>query len=161
MITIRPVRQEEIPAVKTIIHSVAYNIFGFNGTLEDSIQHYEDQRVFKDLEDVRANYFEAGGIFLIALNGREIIGSGAVRRLSEDRAELKRMWLLEMYHGLGIGYRLVTRLFAFAREKGYTRICLQTSPEQTRALAFYRKVGFTEISCYNEDFDEISMEIPI
>lgn len=159
MITIRPVCEEEIPAVKGIIHSVAYNIFGFNGTLEDSIRHYEVLGVFKDLEDVKANYFEAGGLFLIALNGVEIIGSGAIRRLTEDSAELKRMWLLEAYHGQGIGYRLVSQLFAFAREKGYTRICLQTSPEQIRALAFYRKVGFYEIPCYNNDFDEISMEI--
>ncbi len=39
------------------------------------------------------------------------------------------------------------------------RVRLQTSPEQVRALEFYRKVGFYEIPCYNDDVGEISMEI--
>jgi ribosomal protein S18 acetylase RimI-like enzyme len=68
------------------------------------------------------------------------------------------MWLAEAYHGQGLGYRLILELFAFAREHGYIRIRLQTSPEQVRALDFYRKVGFYEIPCYNEAVSEISME---
>jgi putative acetyltransferase len=161
MIVIRPVRVEEIPAAKRVILTVAYNIFGFDGTLEDSIRHFEASGEFKDMEDVQAHYFEAGGLFLVALNGEQVIGSGALRKLSDDTAELKRMWLLEAYHGQGIGYRLLMQLFDFAREQEYARIRLQTSPEQVRALNFYRRVGFYEIPCYNEDLSEISMEIEL
>ncbi|MFL7867515.1 MAG: GNAT family N-acetyltransferase, partial [Anaerolineales bacterium] len=107
------------------------------------------------------HYFAAGGTFLVALNGEQVIGSGALRKLSDNTAELKRMWLLEAYHGRGIGYRLLMQLFDFAREQGYARIRLQTSPEQVRALDFYRKVGFYEIPPYNEDVSEISMEIEL
>jgi ribosomal protein S18 acetylase RimI-like enzyme len=49
----------------------------------------------------------------------------------------------------------------FAREQKYARIRLQTSPEQVRALNFYRRVGFYEIPCYNKDVNEISMEIEL
>ena len=161
MITIRPIHLEEIPTVKYIIHSVAYNIFGFDGTLEDSIRHYEELGIHQDLEDVQAHYFDAGGTFLVVLEGEQVIGSGALRKLDDRTAELKRMWLLEKYHGQGIGHRLIMHLFKFAREKGYIRVRLQTSPEQIRALDFYRKVGFYEISCYNDDSDEISMEIQL
>ena len=159
MITIRPIREEEIPAAKRVILTVAYNIFGFDGTLEDSIRHFEASGEFKDMDDVQAHYFNARGTFLVALNGKRVIGSGALRRLEDDTAELKRMWLLEAYYGQGIGYRLLMRLFDFAREQKYRRIHLQTSPEQIRALDFYRKVGFYEIPCYNEEVSEISMEI--
>jgi putative acetyltransferase len=161
MITIRPIREAEIPAAKRVILSVAYNIFGFDGTLEDSLRHFLASGKLKDMDDVQANYFKAGGTFLVALNGEQVIGSGALRRLDAEIAELKRMWLLEAYHGQGIGYRLIQQLLDFARNQGYIRIRLQTSPEQIRALAFYRKVGFCEILCYNEDTDEISMEMLI
>ena len=161
MITIRTIKQKEIPAAKRIILSVAYNIFGFDGTLEESIRHFEVSGEFNDMDDVQSNYFEAGGTFLVALNGEQVIGSGALRRVDDKTAELKRMWLLEKYHGCGIGYQLISQLIDFAHQNEYARIRLQTSPEQTRALDFYRKIGFYEIPCYNNDFSEISMELKI
>jgi putative acetyltransferase len=159
MITIRPIKQTEVPAAKRIILSVAYNLFGFEGTLEESIRHFEALGEFNDMDNVQSNYFEAGGMFLVVLNGEQVIGSGALRRLDGKTAELKRMWLLESYHGQGIGYRLITQLIDFARINGYARVRLQTSPQQVRALSFYREVGFYEIPCYNEDVGEISMEM--
>jgi putative acetyltransferase len=161
MITIRPIREEDIPAAKRVILSVAYNIFGFDGTLEDNLRHFLAAGKLKDMDDLQANYFKAVGTFLVALNGEQVIGSGALRRLDAETAELKRMWLLEAYHGQGIGYRLITNLIEFARDKGYTRIRLQTSPLQVRALAFYRMVGFYEIPCYNDGVGEVSMELSL
>lgn len=161
MVVIRPIKQEEIPAVKRVILSVAYNIFGFDGTLEESIRHFEASGEFKDMDEVHSHYFDNQGMFLVALNDGQVIGSGALRRLDDKTAELKRMWLLESYHGQGIGYRLMTQLFDFACANGYARIRLQTSSEQTRALDFYRRIGFYEIPCYNEDTSEISMEMKI
>lgn len=161
MITIRPIKQEEIPEAKHVILSVAYNIFGFEGTLEESIRHFEASGEFNDMDNVQSNYFEAGGTFLVVVNGEQVIGSGALRRLDENAAELKRMWLLEKYHGRGIGYLLISQLIDYATQIRYARIRLQTSPEQTRALTFYRKIGFYEIPCYNDDVSEISMEMKL
>jgi len=161
MITIRPIKPQEIPAAKRVILSVAYNIFGFDGTLEESFRHYEASGELIDMDDVGSHYFENGGMFLVVLNGEQVIGSGALRRLDSKTAELKRMWLLEAYHGQGIGYRLIKHLLDFARKKGYARIRLQTSPEQVRALDFYRKIGFYEIPPYNDELGEISMELNI
>jgi len=161
MITIRPIRADEIPDAKSVILTVAYNIFGFNGSLEDSIRHFEASGELNDMDDVQAHYFDAEGTFLVVLNGEQVIGSGALRKWDGRTAELKRMWLLEAYHGQGIGYLLLSELIDFARKNGYVRIRLQTSPEQVRALVFYRKVGFYEIPCYNEETGEISMELKI
>ena len=161
MITIRPIKPDEIPAAKRVLLTVAYNIFGFDGTLEDSIRHFEAVGRFKDMDEVQSHYFGNNGMFLVALNGEQIIGSGALRKLDDETAELKRMWLLEAYHGQGIGYRLLSQLVDFAIQHGYARIRLQTSPEQIRALNFYRKFGFHEIPGYNDDLDEISMELEL
>ncbi len=161
MTQIRPILPSEIPAARRIILTVAYNIFGFDGTLEDSIRHYETSGEFLDMEDVQGNYFDNGGLFLAVLDDHKLIGTGAVRKLDESVCELKRMWLLEDYHGQGIGYQVFVQLRDFARQKGYRGMRLQTSPEQTRAIAFYRRLGFYEIPSYNEEIGEISMEIKL
>jgi len=161
MITIRPIKPEDISAAKRVMLSVAYNIFGFDGTLEDSIRHFEAVGRFKDMDEVQSHYFDNKGMFLVALDGEQVIGSGALRRLDDETAELKRMWLLEAYHGQSIGYRLISQLIDFASISGYEHIRLQTSHEQIRALNFYRKVGFYEIPSYNDDLDEISMELSL
>ena len=71
---------------------------------------------------------------------------GAIRRLDAQAAELRRMWLLEAYHGQGIGYRLLQELMAFARGQGYQRMVLMTGVVQERAICFYQRVGFVESS---------------
>lgn len=161
MITIRPIKPDEIPAAKRVMLAVAYNIFGFDGTLEDSIRHFESFGRLKDMDEVQSHYFDNKGTFLVALNGEQVIGSGALCKLDDKTAELKRMWLLEAYHGQGIGYRLISQLIEFGRKSGYIRIRLQTSSEQIRALKFYRKIGFFEIRSYNNELDDISMELPL
>ena len=161
MIAIRPIRKDEIPAAKRVILTVAYGIFGWDGSLEDSIHYFENSDEFVDMDNLESHYFDNGGLFLAALNDGSLIGSGAIRKLDTTTAELKRIWLLEAYHGQGIGYQLVTLLFNFARDQAYQYVRLQTSPQQIRALAFYKKLGFKEIPCYNDDNETVSMEIAL
>jgi putative acetyltransferase len=159
VIQIRHIQPADIPAVKQIILTVAYGIFGWDGTLEESILHFEASGEFEDVDQVQPHYFGNHGIFLVALKDDSLVGSGALRKIDDRTAELKRIWLLDGYQGQGIGYMLITRLFDFARTQGYERIVLQTSAVQTRALAFYRRVGFHEIPPYTGETSEISMEI--
>ena len=151
MITIRPILKEEIPAAKRVILTVGYGIFGWDGSLEDSIQYFENSNEFVDMDNLQAHYFDNSGLFLAALDDGRLIGTGAIRKLDEKIAELKRIWLLDEYQGQGIGFQLVARLFNFASAHGYQYIRLQTSPQQKRAVAFYKKFGFLNIPCYNED----------
>ncbi len=161
MIKIRPIRAHEIQPAKHVILKVAYGIFGWDGTLEESIQYFESSGQLSDMDNFQEEYSERDGLFLAVLEDETVIGSGAIRKLDEDTAELKRVWLLEKYHGQGVGFRIVQQLLEFAHQKGYQRVRLQTHPQQTRALDFYRKVGFHEIPCYNDDTSEVSMEISI
>ena len=161
MIIIRSLRADDIPAVKRVIYTVAYSIFGGYDSLEDSIRAMEHEGELADLDRAQAEYADRGGTFLVAVDGDQVIGSGAIRGLDDVTAEVKRLWLLEGFHGRGIGWQLMRRLIEFASRKGYRRLVLQTSPKQQRALTFYRRLGFREIPTYNEDRDEISMELPL
>jgi putative acetyltransferase len=90
----------------------------------------------------------------------QIIGTGAVRRLDNTTCELKRVWLLFDYHGKGLGYRIIQELLAFAREKGYQRIRLETDREdQSRAYELYKRLGFYEIPRYSDNVNDAAMEM--
>ena len=162
MIEIRRIKPDEGPAAKRVIYRVAHEIFNDPLPLEESIAYNEAHGELKDMDDIQQNYFENGGIFLVTADEAELIGTGAIRELEDDICELKRLWLLTSYHGKGLGYRMLQELFLFAREKGYRRIRLQTDTiYQTRALDFYRRIGFYEIPRYTDRTDDISMEMPL
>jgi putative acetyltransferase len=111
-----------------------------------------------DVDDYERQYGPPDGRFLVALDGEEIVGTGALRRIDDETAELRRMWLLEAYHGQGIGYRLVLELFTFARGAGYRRVRLSTSAVQERAIRFYERLGFYPIPPYRDTDDEVFLE---
>jgi putative acetyltransferase len=146
-LVIRPIKTADVTAARDLILAVAHSIFAPGVTL-DSFREvflgYED-----DLTDVAAFetiYRAPDGLFLVVLDGEQLIGTGAVRRLDNETAEIKRMWLNPAYHGQGIGYRVLRQLLAFAREQGYREAYLTTSSLQTRAIAFYERVGFQRVT---------------
>jgi len=162
MIEIRRIKPDEGPAAKRVIYRVAQDIFHDPRSLEESIAYHESRGELKDMDDIQRNYFEKGGIFLVMLDDNHLIGTGAIRQLEDDICELKRLWLLSQYHGKGLGYRMLQELFSFAREKGYKRIWLQTDAvQQSRALEFYRRLGFYEIPRYTDRTDDIAMEMSL
>jgi len=162
MLEIRRIKPDEGPAAKRVIYRVAQDIFHDPRSLEESIAYHESRGELKDMDDIQRNYFEKGGIFLVMLDDNHLIGTGAIRQLENDTCELKRLWLLSQYHGKGLGYRMLQELFSFAREKGYKRIWLQTDAvQQSRALEFYRRLGFHEIPRYTDRTDDIAMEMPL
>ena len=161
MVEIRPIRPEEIAAAKFVILSVAHRIYRWPESLEERIRHFEERGEFKDMDEVQSHYFDNDGFFLVALDQGRVIGSGGVRRVDAVTAELKRMWLLEDYHGRGIGYGIITRLLDFARARGYTRLFLRTETVSARAIAFYRRVGFTPYQRADSDPEDVDMELQL
>ena len=162
MIQIRRIQPDEWPAAKRVVYRVAYDIFNVKRPLEEMIELYESHGELKDLDDIQKSYSDNGGIFLAMFDDGKMICTGAIRKLEVDICELKRLWLLSEYHGQGLGYRMLQELLSFSREKGYKRIRLETDPiAQSRALEFYKRIGFYEISRYTERGDDIAMELEL
>jgi ribosomal protein S18 acetylase RimI-like enzyme len=59
--------------------------------------------------------------------------------------ELKRIYLFSRYRPGGNGQRLMDAAIADARERGCRRMLLGTNAGNARAIAFYRRNGFTEV----------------
>lgn len=91
------------------------------------------------------------GAFLVArLDGRAV-GCGAVRKLDENTAEVKRMWIEPDVRGRGVGRRLLAALEDAAIELDCRVLRLDTSARLTEALALYRSSGYHEIPAYNDN----------
>jgi putative acetyltransferase len=160
MIEIRPIKFNEIAEAKYLIFKVAHEIFHETLTLEESIAKYSAQGKLGEMDDVQRNYFDNGGTFLVLLRDGRIIGTGAIRFLEDGVCEVKRLWLLTDYHGQGLGYRLMTELISLARGMGYRVMRLETDPIiQTRAVEFYKRLGFYEIPRFGDDPDDLGMEL--
>lgn len=160
MIRIRPIQPNEWAAAKRVVYRVAHVIFNDPHSLEESIIYHESRGELRDMDNIQQNYFDKGGTFLIMLDDSQPVGTGAIRKIKDEICELKRLWLLTDYHGKGLGYRMMQELLSFAKEKGYKRMWLQTDAiSQSRALDFYRRLGFREIPRYTERTDDIAMEL--
>lgn len=159
MIDILPIQPDQIADAKYVIYAVAQRIFAPEHTVEEFIDSPDGEHWLDDLDNYREIYVENRGLLLVALDDGKVIGTGGVEKRTEDVAELKRIWLLEQYHGQKIGFRVVSMLLDFARQQGYTSVYLETSPQQKQAINFYKKVGFYEIPSPYDDTDEVSMEL--
>jgi putative acetyltransferase len=159
MIEITPIQPDQIADAKHVIYTVARGIFAPGQTVEEFIKETDSEHWLDDLDNYREIYTENRGLLLVALDDGKVIGTGGVQKLKEDVAELKRIWLLEQYHGQKIGFRVVSMLLDFARQQGYTSVYLETSSQQKRAIAFYKRVGFYEVASPYEE--GVSMELKL
>lgn len=160
MIQIRFITPDEVPAAKELIYRVAHEVFRDKRPLEEAIAFYEARHQMHDMDDVQETYFDNDGIFLVMTDNDQMIGTGAIRKLDEATCELKRVWLLFPYHGRSLGYRMIQELLNFAREKGYSRVRLETDrDDQSRAYALYKRLGFYEIPRYSDNENDVAMEM--
>jgi len=94
---------------------------------------------------------EAGqGAFLVAWVEDVAAGCGAIRRVDEVTAEIKRMYVDPGFRGRGIGRALVEALEREARQVGATKIVLETGTRLTRAIKLYQAMGYVQIPLFGE-----------
>src|SRR6478609_6493233 len=90
------------------------------------------------------------GAFLVAYADGAPVGCGAVRRLDDAAAEVKRMYVVPTARGTGVARALLAALEAEARRLGARRLLLETGTRLDAAMALYRRAGFVEIAAFGE-----------
>ncbi|MFB9841908.1 GNAT family N-acetyltransferase [Mucilaginibacter ginsenosidivorans] len=106
------------------------------------------QNFSKELDTISEQYNEPAGALLLARDGETFVGCSGVRRLDEQTAELKRMYVKTEYRGYQVGLNLLERSIELAKKLGYKKIRLDTLENMTKAQQLYRSFGFYEIPSY-------------
>jgi len=119
----------------------------YAGSLETDL---EFQNFGEELATLPGKYARPGGRLLLVLDDTEPAGCVALRPLSADTCEMKRLYVRPNFRNVGVGRLLTERVLQEARGAGYHRIRLDSLPEMTSALSLYRKLGFREIAPYRE-----------
>ena len=87
------------------------------------------------------------GTYVIVLEDGAVVAGGALRRLQEGVAEIKRMFTVPSARGRGHGRRLLEALEDAARRLGYERVRLDTAGSMKAALHLY--ADYEPIPDYN------------
>lgn len=109
-----------------------------------------------DLDQKHKSYLDVQHCFdsfWIMLDGEEIIGTAALKRMDECRCELKSLYLYERFQGRGLGRKLLETVIEEAAQSGYREMYLDTLSTSARALTLYEKTGFVRTERYNENYD--------
>jgi GNAT superfamily N-acetyltransferase len=89
------------------------------------------------------------GTFVVAFEGQTPVGCGGAKRLDDDAAEVKRLYVVPDARRTGLARRILGHLEGFARDAGYGVVRLDTGNQQPEALALFRAAGYREIGDYN------------
>lgn len=101
-----------------------------------------------ELKNLPGKYGLPDGILILTLVDGEAAGCIALRKISEDICEMKRLYVRKDYRGLGIGKQLITMIIEEALNHNYHYIRLDTLPTMKRALGLYTSLGFYDIEPY-------------
>lgn len=133
-VIVRPFQPADQDAVRRLILAGLGEHFG-----------YIDESLNPDLTDIGATYVAPGHLFVVAWLGDDRIGSGALRIMGHE-GELVRISVSPAQRQRGIGQAIIAHLIAQARQRGMTRLLVETNLDWYDAINLYKRFDFTEYS---------------
>ncbi|XP_040890282.1 N-acetyltransferase 8-like 2 [Toxotes jaculatrix] len=111
---------------------------------------YVRERLRTDMQDIPGNYLSRpDDCFWVAeaeVDGRvQIMGMVAVMAKQsgkEKYGELFRMIISPLCRRVGLGFKMTQIVVDFCKERGFSKVVLETSSTQMAAVALYEKLGF-------------------
>ncbi|MEA2562749.1 MAG: hypothetical protein QOH06_4253 [Acidobacteriota bacterium] len=105
----------------------------------------------EELRGLPGEYASPCGRLLLALSDDEPAGCVAMRPLTSDACEMKRLYVRPAYRTAGVGRQLVQRVIAEARSAGYQKMYLDTLPVMAGAQRLYETLGFKDVPPYRHN----------
>lgn len=77
-------------------------------------------------------------------DGEQLMGCGALKELDPAHAEVKSMRSANRFRGQGVGKKMLEHILQIAQERKYSRLSLETGPQDFFAPArkLYERYGF-------------------
>lgn len=95
-----------------------------------------------DLLNIPENYFMSKGDFIVGIENSELIAMGAIRKITENTAEIVRMRVRPDYQKIGIGKVILQELEKIAADLNYRELVLETDERLLNAVKLYMKNGY-------------------
>ncbi len=115
--------------------------------LDLCFQGFEDE-----LKSLPGKYALPSGRLYLARVDETVAGCIALRPLSPEICEMKRLFVKENFRGMRIGKLLIERVIENARMIGYSAMRLDTfPPKMGEAVRLYESYGFREIPPYYDN----------
>ena len=116
---------------------------------KDLISEYFDKAEYeKEINELPGKYMYPDGALLLAHYKSSPAGCVALKKIDKDSCEMKRMFVYEQFHGLGIGKQLAVEIVTRAKELGFKFMKLDTSFRQVEAQRLYQSIGFQPCNPY-------------
>lgn len=109
----------------------------------------------RDLQCVEAEYLATGGEFYVGVIDEHIVAMGALKRLTDGCAEIKRMRIHPRVQRRGLGAQMLRALERSARSRGVSVLIARTTIGQMAARRLYSGFGYREIGRRREDAFEV------
>ena len=137
MLSFRPIRPEDDPAVAAIIRRVMPE-FGADGpgfAIHDP-----------EVDHMSAAYSEPGSAYFVVVDEQDrVVGGAGIAALEGGEpgvCELRKMYFLEETRGQGMGETLLRHCLSVAQDLGYRTCYLETLSGMDQAIRLYGKLGF-------------------
>ena len=109
----------------------------------------------RDLQRVEAEYLATGGEFYVGVIDERIVAMGALKRLTNGCAEIKRMRVHPRMQRRSLGAQMLRALERGARSRGASVLIAQTTIGQMAARRLYSGCGYREIGRRREGAFEV------
>jgi ribosomal protein S18 acetylase RimI-like enzyme len=103
-----------------------------------------DPTLNPDLDNIEASYIQAGHLFVVVESAGQIIGTGALVSEEAETGRIVRVSVAPAYRQAGLGQQLVEYLLQAARQRGFSRVLVETNLDWYAAIRLYRRCGFRE-----------------
>ena len=107
------------------------------------------QNIDEELSNPAIKYAAPQGERLVALDDHEkVIGMVAYHKHSDERCEMKRLYVSPECRGMKLGEKLVDEIIQHAKNAGFKEMVLDTIVPLQAAIHLYNKMGFEECEPY-------------
>ncbi|UUC44967.1 GNAT family N-acetyltransferase [Flavobacterium cerinum] len=87
---------------------------------------------------------------VLAYKEDKVVGCGALKQYSDDKTEIKRMYVHPDFRGRGIAGEILKELEKWAMELFFSECILETGKKQIEAVRLYEKSGYHPIPNFGQ-----------